>query len=507
MGGLLFIAPLFAQPLIDVTDGICSHRFLISAEAAAKYYYDDLGVPADLSELIGSTYENRDQITSILYVYIAHFDKGMEETFNADLARILSLSTCFHIPESLFNHHLKINPRDYRAMGDYALLLARRGAFDQASTMLRKALPDADADSRKSIYEDLGIVLTMEYIKTGRARTRDRAFEAFRYSRYGKSAAPSALNAAVLNFNVGNAHSEGGWRHNYTIKVGHSYGSDAIILSIGANVAFGREIQTGVALDNPEELRKLFGSIYIAPGDSLVSKYGAFELSAEMGQFSPFYHGEADFDIKVLFPEGSIGTFSGGSPIKLTTERTLLPYYDALAYGEYVYAESVLTSIAQSFGRIDALPPRWQSSVKLSQILENPELWEYGLEFVDSLINEEVDPNLYVYKGALLYLLNRPQEAKEQFEIALFADPRNFWAVYNLALAEYDLGNKELAAELFIKTRQINQRMFLADLLAGVIYEELGRIDKALDLYEIALRNIAFRNDEVRKWIDELKEE
>lgn len=506
VGGLLSIAPLFAQPLIDVTDGICSHRFLISAETAAKYYYDDLGVPDDLSELISSTYTNRDQISSIMYIFIAHFNKGMQETYNADLARILSLSDCYYIPESLYNHHLEINPRDYRAMGDYALLLARRGAYNQAETMLRRALSNADAESKKSIYEDLGIVLAMEYINTGRARIRDRAFEAFRNSRFGKSDAPSNMNAAVLRFNIGKARSEGGWQHNYTVMTSHSYGSDGIILSVGANVVFGREIQAGVSLDRLEEIRKLFGSVYLAPGDRLISKPGAFELSAEMGQFSPFYHGEAQFEIKVLFPDGSIGKFSADSSITLTTEQNLLPFYDALAYGEFVYAESVLTAISQRPGGISALPPRWQASVKLSGIMDDPEQWEYGLEFVDSLINEESDPNLYVYKGALLYLLNRPQEAKEQYETTLITDPNNFWAVYNLALAEYDLGNKELAAELFTKTRQINGRMFLADLLAGVIYEELGRIDKALELYETALRNVAFRNEEIRNWVDELKD-
>ena len=132
-------------------------------------------------------------------------------------------------------------------------------------------------------------------------------------------------------------------------------------------------------------------------------------------------------------------------------------------------------------------------------------MWETGLRFIDSLMNEESDPNLRVYKGALLYLLERPEEAKVELENVLLVNPNNFWAIYDLALVEYDLGNKEKAAQLFIQTRKINGRMYLADLMAGVIYEELGQIDKALERYNIAIRNLAFRNQEIDKWIKELE--
>ena len=124
---------------------------------------------------------------------------------------------------------------------------------------------------------------------------------------------------------------------------------------------------------------------------------------------------------------------------------------------------------------------------------------------MDSLQNLESDPNLWVYKGALLYLLERPEEAKSQFERTLASDRSNFWAMYNLALVEYDLGNKLKAAEIFLKTREINNRMYLGELMAAVIYEELGMIDKALRHYDIALRNIAFRNEEIREWMEELR--
>ena len=297
------------------------------------------------------------------------------------------------------------------------------------------------------------------------------------------------------------------WQHFYTVKVGHVLGSDAIILAVRSNVTFGREIETSVALDDIEELRELFGSIYIAPGESLVSKSGALEIVTDMGRFSSFYKGEAMFNVRALFPEGGTGVFYAANPVILGSETALSPYYDALAYGEYSYAESVLTAISQSSGSEAKLPLRWEESIQLSKIIEDSTLWEYGLEYVDSLLNNEIDPNLWVYKGVLFYLQENPDEAKIQFERAIAADPRNFWAMYNLALIEYDLGNKLKAAELFLKTREVNNRMYLANLLAGVIYEELGMIDKALLNYEIALRNIAFRNEEIKEWMEKIGED
>ena len=51
MGGLI-IAPLFGQYTIDLTDGICSERFLQSAESVAKSYAEDLGAPEFLAQMI-----------------------------------------------------------------------------------------------------------------------------------------------------------------------------------------------------------------------------------------------------------------------------------------------------------------------------------------------------------------------------------------------------------------------------------------------------------------------
>jgi len=504
LGGLVFLAPLFAQ-LIDMTDGICSHRFLQSAEAAAKIYYNDMGVPDALPELIDSSYSNRDQISAILYVYLAHLDKGMYRTYNADLARILSSGNCFHVAESLFETHLSINPDDYRAIGDYAILLAKRNAFAKSNELLRDAIKRAPVNAKRAIYDDFGVVLTLEHLTTGDSKTLDKAFEAFRLAYTGTASPPNDINAAKLWLNFTEVRSVENWQHFYTVKVGHVLGSDAIILAVKSNVTFGREIETSVVLDDIEELRELFGSIYIAPGESLVSKSGALEIVSDMGRFSPFYKGEAMFNVRALFPEGGTGVFYAGSPVILGSETALSPYYDALAYGEYFLAESVLTAISRSPDGEAKLPLRWKESIRLSQIIEDSTLWEYGLEYIDSLLNNEIDPNLWVYKGVLFYLLQNPDEAKIQFERAIAADPRNFWAVYNLALVEYNLGNKLKAAELFLNTREVNNRMYLANLLAGVIYEELGMIDKALLNYEIAFRNIAFRNEEISEWIEKLR--
>ncbi len=505
IGGLILIAPLFALPIIDMTDGICSHRFLKSAEEAAISYYEELGVPEGLPELIDSSYIDRDLISAVLYLYIAHLDMGMEETYLADIARVLSTTECYHVPESLYRVHLTKNPRDYRAIGDYALLLSRRKAFDGAKEILKNALSSADYESRAGIYEDLGFVLAMEYLETGESKTLERSFEAFRISRTGNSLF-AGENTGKFWFNIEKTHTEGTWQYNYTTRIGHIFGSDAIILSLRSIFVFGREIETMVTMDNLEDIRNLFGSIYIACGETLASKPGAFEITSEMGNFAPFYRGSAVFEINLLFHNGTIGRFSADSSISLDTDKSLSPYYDALAYGEYQYAESVLTAISNREDGKDKLPLRWESSVRLSEIMDDSTMWETGLRFIDSLMNEESDPNLRVYRGALLYLLGRPEEAREELENVLLVNPNNFWAIYDLALVEYDLGNKEKAAQLFTRTRKINGRMYLADLMAGVIYEELGQIDKALERYNIAIRNLAFRNREIDRWIEELEE-
>lgn len=507
LGGLIIIAPLFAQPLIDMTDGICSHRFINSAKEAAKAYYEELGVPEDLSVMIDSTYANRDQISAVFYVFIAHMEKGLEDTYRADLARIIATNDCYYIPESLFNAHLKANPEDYIAAGDYALLLAKRGAFDEAEVVLEKILSDASPEAKRQTYENLGIVYTMKYLEDGRSRTREDAFEAFRIARTGDDDPPNDFTAAKLWLNIEKAYTEGNWRHNYTVRIGHLLGSDAIVLSIKSTVVFGREIETSVSLADLKEIRDLFGSIYIAPGETLTSRPGALQITADMGTFSPFYEGEASFQAQALYPGGGKNEFFADSTISLVTQKSLAPYYDALAYGEYEYAESVLTAISRSPGGQKKLPLRWKASVELSRIMEDSTLWDYGLEYIDSLLNEEIDPNLWVYKGALLYNLGRPEEAKEQLDKAILADPRNFWAIYDLALVEYELGNKEQAAELFCQTREINTRMYLGELLAGVIYEELGLYGKALMRYNMALRNMAFRNREIEQWIEDLEKE
>lgn len=506
LGGLVFIAPLFAQ-LIDMTEGVCSHRFLQSAEAAARSYYDDMGVPDALPELINTSYSNNDQISAILYVYLAHFEKGMKETYNADLARILSSDNCFHVAESLFAKHLTTNPDDYRAIGDYAILLAKRSAFAKSNELLRDALKRAPEEYEGHIYDDFGIVLTMEYLATEDPKTLNKAFEAFRLAHRGVASPPNDINAAKLWMSFSEVQSVENWQHYYTVKVGHFLGSDAIILGVKSNVTFGREIETSVALEEIDELRELFGSIYIAPGESLVSQPGALEIVTDMGRFSPFYQGEAIFNVRALFPEGGIGVFYADNSVMLGSETAIAPYYDALAYGEFFHAESVLTAISKSPGGEAKLPLRWQESIHLSRIMEDSTLWEDGLEYVDSLLNIEIDPNLWVYKGALFYLLGNSDDAKAQFDRAIAADPQNFWAIYNLALVEYDLGNKLESAELFLKSREVNNRMYIANLLAGVIYEELGLIDKALLNYEIALRNIAFRTEEIRDWIEKLEED
>jgi len=504
IGGLLS-APLFAQSFIDLTDGICSHRFLQSAEEAARTYYDELGVPENLADLIDSSYYGDDQISAVFYIYIAHQDEGLEEIYLADLARTLSSSGCYYIPESLFIEHLVRNPRDNRAIGDYALLLARRKDFSRGVKIIEDAIDDSKRGNRKALYRDLGIVRTIEYLDTDQKKALEHAFEAFRMAKFGKSDAPTDFKASKLSFDMGVETIDDNWRYSLSPAVKHILGSDAIILRLCSEVAFGREIQTGIVIDDLLQIRDLFGTIYIAPGESLTSLPGALEISTNKNTFLPFYDGLAGFSILAVFPGGGTRRFNPHSEITLRTDISLMPLYDILAYGEYARAGSILTAMSESGSPRSSLPLRWEASVKLSAIMNDPALWESGLRVVDSLINVESDQNLWVYKGALFYLLGQPGEAIYPLKQAIVADSMNFWAIYNLALVEYDLGNKERAADLFLKTARINKRMFVANLLAGVIFEELGQIDRALEQYNLALRNVAFRSREIELWIKEIE--
>jgi len=142
LGGLFLSVPLFSQYTIDLTDGICSHTFLKSAEQNARAYYNDLGVPKTLPALIDSSYADRDFIMSVIYIYLAHLEKGLEKTYLADLARVFFSAGCFDMADSLFKAHLDKNPDDYIAMCDYAVVLAEEGKHIFARKTVQKRIDE-----------------------------------------------------------------------------------------------------------------------------------------------------------------------------------------------------------------------------------------------------------------------------------------------------------------------------------------------------------------------------
>ncbi len=504
MGGIL--SPLFSQTAIDLTDGVCSRRFLESAEVAALSYHEELGVPRDLADLIDSSYIDHDQISAIIYIFLAHIERGLEDVYLADMARVIESAGCFELPESLFLLHLERNPDDDRAIGDYALLLTRSGEYEKAADILERRIKDVKKDERAGLYNDLALVRLREYAETEKQKSLKKAFQALRMDRFGNDMSRSEFRTAKLKFQIEFLpHAEEGKFH-FTLRIINELGSDAVILWIRTSVVFAREIESEFFNDDLEDIRDLFGSFYIVQGDTLVTEPGGFEISGDIGRFARFYEGTALFECAALYPNGLITRCTANPSVVIKTENSLFPIYDALAYGEVAFAESTLTALnARGKRSARILPPRWRASIQLSSVMEDSSRWEYGLQLVDSLINEELNPNLWVYKGALLYLLGRPEEAVHPLKQAIEADSSNFWAVYDLALVEYDLGNKVIAADLFLQTAKINRRMYVANLLAGVIFEELGLLGRALEQYNLAFSEVNFRSLEVMEWIDELE--
>ncbi len=455
-----------------------------------------------LADLIDSSFIDNDQVLAVMYLYIAHFEAGMEKTYLADLARVLTTAGCFELPDSLFKLHLELNPEDDLALRDYSLLLAQFGEFDRARKLLKFRIKEAKKKSRTQLTESLGMVSLMEFLQTDEEDALDDAFDFFREARFGKERLETRSKTGRLTLDVDYIPTQEPGKYRFTFRIKHDAGSDAIIVGIRGWIAFGREIENEFINESIQDMHKLFGSVYIGHGDSLQSERGAFEISGDLGGFAPFYEGEGRFAIIALFPDGRKRYVRHNLGEPISSGLSLSRVADALSYGETDWAESVLTDLATSG---EMLPPRWRASVELSRIMENPLLWESGLRVVDSLLIEKHDPNLSVFKGALLYLLGRKEEAAYPLKQAVEADSTNFWAWYNLALVEYDLGNKKQAAALFLKTAEVNNRMFVANLLAGVIYEELGYLNLALEQYEYAFHNVAFRAIEVDRWIKDLK--
>ena len=502
MGGL-FCSPIFAQLTIDLTDGICSERFLRSAEEVARSYADELGAPEPLPEMIDSSFFSEDYISAITFIYLAHFSDGVEETYTADLARVLFLAGCRRLPDSLFALHLLKNPKDFLAIGDYAVFLAQNWKFKKARNLIEENVKRFRGEKRNRLKEDLAMVHLSEYIETGRDRALEDAFEAFREARFGSKKPRTTMRKGIVEFKVRSVFSPETGKYRFNIAVEHAAGSDAVILGIKGMVDIGREMRTHLPVNSVFDVQDLFGCVYLAPGDKIKSKSGAFEIACDLGDFAPFYEGRVKLELEVIFPDGSISIFRH-DPENLPAENPGFGHITGeLYYGHGDWACSLMTPMADT-GAV--LPKWWKESARLSSIVEDSSRWEEGLRLVDSLMNVKLDPNLWVYKGVLMYLSGNPEDAVHPLMQAIESDPNNYWAVHDMALVQYDLGNLEEAARLFIETVKINPNIQEDNILAGVIFEELGDYELALKYYRIGSAQSAFRSDEVMSWKKLLEE-
>ena len=502
MGGLLS-SPIFAQYTIDLTDGICSERFLQSAEGVASSYARELGAPDMLPDMIDSSFASGDYISAITYIYLAHFAYGVDDTYLADIARVLFSAGCYRLPDSLLALHISRNPRDYRAIGDDALLLADNWRFKDARDLIRSRLRRFHGEKRKALENDLGMVRAIEYAETGREKALAAAFEHFRKARFGSAKSRTTMRRGIVDFKLHSVPSAEIGKYRFNVAAEHAAGSDAIILGIKGIVNIGREMTTALSMNSVNDVADLLGGIYLAPGDKLTSENGGFEIIGDLGDFAPFYEGRIELELEVVFPDGSRKVFKHSPENLLSTVPGMGRIASELYYGHGAWACSLMISMADT-GAI--LPKWWKESAELSSIIEDSTRWQEGLELVDSLMDVRLDPNLWVYKGVLEYLMGEPERAIHPLEQALENDPNNYWAMHDMALVQYDLGNYEESAQLFIQTARLNPDMQADNILAGVIFEQMGDDERALHFYRIGLANSAFRSDEVSSWIKSIEE-
>lgn len=504
MGGLLLCKPpLFGQYTIDLTDGICSDRFLISVEEVARSYAEDLGTPEYLSNMIDSSFISEDYISTITYLYIANFSADMSKTYLADVASVMQAAGCYRLPDSLFKLHLDNNPHDSKAIGSYALLLANHWRFKEAGGLIERNLRKFRGEKRKALLNDLGLVKISEYLRNDNPKALRAAFEALRKARLGSSRSPTTLQKGIVDFKLDALeHNEAG-KYRFNAAVEHAVGSDAIILGIEGKIFFGREMTTILPKNSVNDIEKLFGGIYLAPGDKLTSELGGFEVISDLGEFAPFYEGRIELEVDVVFPDGSRKVFKH-APERLIAHAPGLGYIMSELYsGNGEWSCSLLTEMDDSGA---TLPELWRESAYLSSALEDSTQWIDAIAYMDSLMEIKIRPNLWVYRGAVEYLLGNYTEARHPLAQALENDPNNYWAMHNLALVEYELGNLDSSIVLFVKTAEINPEMIADYILAGVILEEMGELEKALLYYRIGSANSAFRADEVSSWIKTIEE-
>jgi len=68
------------------------------------------------------------------------------------------------------------------------------------------------------------------------------------------------------------------------------------------------------------------------------------------------------------------------------------------------------------------------------------------------------NPNVYIYRGYLLYKREQYKKAIEDFEEVLDLDPNNHYALYNIGMSEFRLGNKAEACDAFHKACELGNR-------------------------------------------------
>lgn len=107
---------------------------------------------------------------------------------------------------------------------------------------------------------------------------------------------------------------------------------------------------------------------------------------------------------------------------------------------------------------------------------------------LDDIRTNGPNPALQNELGALLVEKGFPKDAESEFRRAVGEDDRYYPAWYNLALSRQARGDDAGARRALRRTLQVKPGHAAAHFQLGLLYEEEGRIEAALEQYEKAYR-------------------
>jgi tetratricopeptide (TPR) repeat protein len=317
-------------------------------------------------------------------------------------------------------------------------------------------------------------------------------------------------------FTMDGPDSEGVYR--FGVKLIHSGGQPIIITEMIPYVLLLDGFRKSLKPINIEQIVELFSTAYIAPMCTLSSPDSAFSFdfdalaSLDSTRF-PARTGYIYFKLVYLDKSFRSDTIQSDIWLFLGNSKSPLDSLIATAFRRASRLDSITTidifqrAFADSVEYPGLNRNRWRAYLSMWLQLENMEACQGNLVKVDSILNEHPDDlPFHLIRGAFHLLCSSYELAEREFRFVLENDPYNKWAHYNLGLIAYLRGEAPRALGHFRQAISIDEGFADAYLNAGIIMEEMGQKVGARTYYERYLQLGGKRAQEVRQWINALKE-